>query len=131
MNLTRMLVNLVYAVLLLGCACFARYQLFGLMFGIGESGTPIGPIIGTFLIGTMFGAVGLLIAALGSWTQWPALSILALGCSLGVLPATILFCWNNGLRTPIVDILAPVFDLTAFIWSWLRFRQFAAKRSDQ
>gem|GEM_PF-5429413 len=131
MNLTRMSVNLVYTVLLISCACFARYQIFGIMFGIGDSGIAIGPIIGAFFIGTMLSALGLLIAAFGSWTRWPAFSIVALGCSLGVLPATILFCWANRLLTPTIDILAPALDMTAVIWSWLRFRQFAVQRSDQ
>lgn len=137
MNLTGKFVWFPFFVLLLACAGFAGYQTFGFAFGIGESGGPISAIAAIFLIGTLVGGAGLVIAALGSWSPWRAFSLIALVSVVVVLPASVLFCrqdawamWvNSGLGYHFgawrwaSAILPPFLDLAALWLSWVRFRR--------
>ena len=95
MNPKGKLVSSLYALMLLGCAFFAGYDTFGFAFGIGEGGGQISLIAGTFLIGTLAGGGGLIIAALLCWTRWRATNVIALVCSIIVLPAASLFGWQG------------------------------------
>jgi hypothetical protein len=134
MNLKGKIVSLIYALVLLGCAFFARFDTFAFAFGIGEGGEPVGLAAGTLLIGTLAGGVGLVIAALGSWTRSRGISLLALVSVLVVLPAAVLYGWQDvraswintqlgmhyGLWVWTSAILPPFLCLVAAGLSWIR-----------
>ena len=136
MNLKGTLASLIYALVLLGCAFFAGFDTFGFAFGIGDGGGQISVAAGTFLIGTLVGGVGLIIAALLSWTRWPGTNVIALVSVLIVLPAAMLYGWQgvraNWLNTPLgmhfglwnwsAAILPPFLGVVAAGLSWGRFR---------
>jgi hypothetical protein len=92
---------------------------------------------------TLAGAVGLLIAAVGSWTSSRVLRLIALVGVLVVLPGTVLSCWQ-GVRAfwynaqigfhygafAWASVLVPVpLDLAALAWTGVRLQQ--AMGSDQ
>src|SRR4051794_18216845 len=87
MDLKGRIVSLIYALVLLGCALFAGFDTWAFAFAIGDGGGQVGLAAGTLLIATLAGGVGLVIAALGSWTRWPGISIIALVSVFVVLPA--------------------------------------------
>ena len=139
MNLKRKLVSLIYALVLLGCAFFAGFDTFGFAFGIGDGGGQVSVAAGTFLIGTLAGGVGLIIAALLSWTRWPGTNIIALVSILIVLPAEVLYGWQgvraNWLNTQLgmhfgfwnwsSAILPPFLGVVAAGLSWGRLRSWS------
>jgi hypothetical protein len=134
----KIVVSLAYALLLAACVCFAGFEVFGFAFAIGDGGGKIGLGAGIFLIATLVGAAGLFIAALGSWTRSRAARLIALASVLLVLPASVLYCWQNGEafwhNTQVgfhygplawATVLLPVpLDLAALLSSGLRIRQF-------
>ena len=136
MNGKGKLVSLVFVLVLLGCAFSAGFDTFAFAFGIGDGGGRVGVVAGTFLIGTMAGGVGLIIAALLSWTRWRGTNLIALVSVLIVLPAAVLMGWNGGraywLNTQIgmhfsfwswsSVILPPFLCVAAAGLSWVRFR---------
>jgi hypothetical protein len=138
MNLKGKFISLIYALTLLGCAFFAGLDAFGFAFAIGDGDGQVGLASGTLVIGTLVGGVGLVIAALGSWTRWRGISLIALVSALVVLPAAVLYGWGNGRANWINTrhgmhfgwwswasaILPPFLDLAALGLSWLRFRRF-------
>jgi hypothetical protein len=83
--------KIIYALVLLGCACFAGFDTFAFAFGIGDGDGQVSFLAGTILIGTLAGGVGLVIAALGSWTRSRGISKLAIVSILVVLPAAVLY----------------------------------------
>jgi hypothetical protein len=87
--------SLVFALLLLACACFAGFDTFAFAFGIGDGGGQVGLTTGTLLIATLAGGVGLIIAAIGSWSRRPGISLLALISAFIVLPAAVLYGWGS------------------------------------
>jgi hypothetical protein len=98
MNLKGKIVSLIYALVLLGCAFFAGFDTFGFAFAIGDGGGQVSLAAGTLLIGTLAGGVGLVIAALGSWTRSQGISLVALVSVFLVLPAQ---CFMAGrMSTP-------------------------------
>ena len=136
MNLKGKLVSLIFALVLLGCAFFAGFDTFGFAFGIGDGGGQVSLAAGTFLIGTLAGGVGLVIAALGSWTRWRGANVIALVSILIVLPAAVLYGWQ-GVRAYWIDtqlgmhfglwawssaILPPFLGVVAGGLSWVRLR---------
>jgi hypothetical protein len=130
--------SFVYALVLVGCACFAGSEVFGFAFAIGDGDGKIGLGIGAFFIATLAGAVGLVIAAIGSWTRSRAVSLIALAGALLVLPSAVLFCraqggalWHNSQvgfnYGPLAwaSVLLPLpLDLAALLLSGLRFQHF-------
>jgi hypothetical protein len=134
MNLKGKRASLIYALLLLGCAFFAGFDTFGFAFAIGDGGGQISVAAGTFLIGTLVGGVGLIIAALLSWTRWPGTNVIALVSVLIVLPAAVLYGWQgvrgNWLNTQLgmhfglwnwsAAILPPFLGVVAAALSWVR-----------
>lgn len=140
MNQKDKIVSLVYALVLLGCALFAGFDTFAFTFAIGEGGGQISFAAEILLIGTMAGGVGLVIAALGSWTRWPGISLIALVSVLIVLPAAVLYGWQ-GVRASWINtelgmhygfwgwasaILPPFLGLVAAGLSWVRFRKLSS-----
>jgi hypothetical protein len=137
MNLTGKFVWFPSSVLLLACAGFAGYQTFGFAFGMGESGGPQSALAAAFLLGTLFGGAGLVIAALGSWSHWRPFSFIAMVSVMVVFPASVLFgrqdAWamwvNSGLGYYFgawrwsLAILPPFVDSAALWLSWVRFRE--------
>ena len=136
MNPKAILVSLIYTLALLGCAFFAGFDTFGFAFGIGDGGGQVGLAAGTFLIGTLAGGVGLLIAALVSWTRWQGANVIALVSVLIVLPAAVLFGWE-GVHAYWIDtqlgmhfglwawssvILPPFLGVVVAGLSWVRLR---------
>ena len=95
---------------------------------------------GTLLIGTLAGGVGLVIAALGSWTRSRGISRIALVSVLVVLPAAVLYGWQSvhafsintqlgmhyGLWAWASAILRPFLCLVAAGLSWIRFRRLSS-----
>jgi hypothetical protein len=140
MNLKGNIVSVIYALVLLGCAFFAGFDTFAFAFGIGDGGGQIGLVAGTLLIGTLAGGVGLVIAALGSWTRWPGISLIAMVSVLIVLPAAVLYGWQGvhafwintqlgmhfGLWAWASAILPPFLGLVAAGLSWIRFRRLSS-----
>ena len=138
MNLKRKVVSLIYAVVLLGCALFAGFDTWAFAFAIGDGGGQVSLAAGTLLIGTLAGGVGLVIAALGSWTRWPGVSLIALVSVLVVLPAAVLYGWQSvlafwmntgmhyGLWAWASAILPPFLGLVAARLSWVRFRRLSS-----
>ena len=132
--------NLIYALLLLGCAFFAGFDTFAFAFAIGDGGGQVSLAAGTLLIGTLAGGVGLVIAALGSWTRWRGISLIALVSVLVVLPAAVLYGWQSvhaiwintqlgmqyGLWAWASAILPPFLGLVAAGLSWIRFRRLSS-----
>jgi len=133
-----MITSLANALLLIACALFAGFEVFGIAFGIGDGGGSIGLGAGTFLTATLVGAVGCLIAALGSWARSRTVSLIGLTSALLVLPAAFVFCRQDGWAFwhysqmgfhyglfAWATVLLPVpFDFAALLLSGLRFRQF-------
>ena len=126
-------------------ACLEFFQLRGMMFGMGESGGPIGLLGSALLIMTALGILGVTIAALGALTGKRAFAVVGLVSCLFVLPMAILYTWaelhadiaasrlpaNAMMSNPvthvsvlqwIVDGVAVPLDLTAIWLSWLRIR---------
>jgi len=140
MNLKGKIVSLIYALVLLGCALFAGYDTFAFAFGIGDGEGQVSIAAGTLLIGTLAGGVGLVIAALGSWTRSRGISRIALVSVLVVLPAAVLYglqsvhaFWINtqlgmhyGLWAWASAILPPFLCLVAAGLSWIRFRRLSS-----
>jgi hypothetical protein len=140
MNLKGKVVSLVYSLVLLGCAFFAGFDTWAYAFGIGDGGGQVSLAAGTLLIGTLAGGVGLVIAALGSWTRWPGISLIALVSVLIVLPAAVLYgmqqvhaYWFNtqlgfhyGLWAWASATLPPFLGLVAAGLSWIRFRRLSS-----
>ena len=128
--------RIVYSLVLFACAAFAAFDTFAFAFGIGDGGGQASLLAKTFLIGTLAGGVGLVIAALASWTRSPGISIFAIVCILVVLPAAVMFGWqsvrafsNNtqhgyhyGWGAWASAILPPFLTLLAVALSWIRLR---------
>ena len=90
--------------------------------------------------GTLAGGVGLVIAALGSWTRSRGISRIALVSVLVVLPAAMLYGWQSvhafwintqlgmhyGLWAWASAILPPFLCLVAAGLSWIRFRRLSS-----
>jgi hypothetical protein len=88
----------------------------------------------------MAGGVGLVIAALASWTRWPGISLIALVSVLIVLPAAVLYGWQGvhafwmntqlgmhyGVWAWASAILPPFLGLVATGLSWVRFRRLSS-----
>jgi hypothetical protein len=141
LNLKGKVVSLVYALLLLGCAFFAGFDTFAFAFGIGDGGGQVSLAAGTLLLGTLAGGVGLVIAALGSWTRRPGISLIALVSVLIVLPAAVLYGWQSfrafwintqhgmhyGSWAWASAILPPFLGLVAAGLSWARFRRLSSR----
>ncbi|HKF48274.1 MAG TPA: hypothetical protein VKB38_13010 [Terracidiphilus sp.] len=140
MNPTGKIISLVYALILLGGAFSAVFDVWGFAFAIGDGGGQPGPAMSVLLIATLLGGAGLAISALGSWTRWPAVGLIAFVSALLVLPAAALFAWANGhalwwntrtgaWRSPLwewgLTFLPPFLGLLAIVFSWLRFRRFS------
>ena len=139
MTLREKLVAPLNALVLLGCAFFAGSDTLGIAFAMGESpgGGQVDLAAGTLLIGTLAGGVGLIIAALGSWTRRPSVSVIALVSVLVVLPEAVLYSWQNtqasvtntklGMHYSLwawtSDILPSVLCLGAGALSWIRLRK--------
>ena len=137
MNLKGKVASLVYALVHLGCAFFAGFDTFAFAFAIGDGGGQVSLAAGTLLIGTLVGGVGLVIAALGSWTRRQGISLIALISVLIVLPAASLYGWQSvnafwintklglhyGFWAWTSAILPPFLCLVAARLSWVRFRQ--------
>lgn len=133
-------VSLVYALVLLACALFAALDTFAFAFGIGDGEGQVSLAAGALLIGTLAGGVGLVIAALGSWTQRPGMSLIALVSVLIVLPSAVLYGWQGvranwintqlgmhyGLWAWASAILPPFLGLLAAGLSWTRFRRLSS-----
>jgi hypothetical protein len=133
-------VSLVYALVLLGCAFFAGFDTLGFAFAIGDGGGQVSLAAETLLIGTLAGGVGLVIAALGSWTRRPGMSLIAFVSVLIVLPSAVLYGWQSvrafwintqlgmhfGLWAWASAILPPFLGLVAAGLSWVRFRRLSS-----
>jgi len=116
---------------------FAGFDTFGFAFGIGDGGGQVSLATGTFLISTLAGGVGLVIAALGSWTRWQGATVIALVSVIIVLPAAVLYACQNGhafwMNTQLgmhfglwawpSAILPPFLDVVAAGLSWVRLRR--------
>jgi hypothetical protein len=140
MNLKGKIVSLIYALVLLGCALFAGFDTFAFAFAIGDGGGQVSLAAGTLLIGTLTGGVGLVIAALGSWTRSRGISLIALVSVLVVLPAAVLYGWQGvhafwintqlgmhyGLWAWASAILPPFLGLVAAGLSWIRFQRLSS-----
>jgi hypothetical protein len=140
MNLKGKMGSLIYALVLLGCAFFAGFDTLAFAFSIGDGGGQVSLATGTLLIGTLVGGVGLVIAALGSWTRWRTIGIIALVSVLVVLPAALLYGWESvhafwfntqlgmhyGLWAWSSAILPPFLGLAAAGLSWIRFRRLSS-----
>lgn len=140
MNLTQKSVSFLYALVVIASACFAGFEIFGFAFAIGDGGGKVGLGTGAFLIGTLVGAVGLLIAASGFWARSRTLDLIAVVSAFLVLPAAVLFCWNNGRAQwhnsqigfqygamAWASVILPIpLNLTVLLWSGLRFRQWGS-----
>jgi len=134
-NLTGRPISILYGLLLAACACLAAYQLFGMMFAMGES-EEAGLLATGFLILTALGIAGLALAALGSWTQHPFFSLVAMAGLVGVLPEALIFLrqssqptiwqWNSPLVAA-SGIFAFILNIAAGVWSWFRYRQLVRK----
>jgi len=139
MNRESKYVEPVNALVLLACAFFAGLDAFAFIYQIGDADGHTSLAAGTLLIGTLLGCIGLLIAALGSWTRRPGISLTALVSVLVVLPAAVLYGWQSvyaftintklgmhyGLWAWASAIIPPFLCLAAAGFSWLRFRQFS------
>jgi hypothetical protein len=144
MNPTGKVVSLVYALVLLGCAAAAGLDVFAFRFGIGDGGGTIGLVAGAFMIGTLVGGAGLAGAALGAWTRWPAVSLIAFVSALVVLPAALLYGWQSanafwvnshlgyhyGAWVWASAILPSVLGPAAAVFSWIRFKRLRFSPSD-
>ena len=135
MNFTGRPISIIYSLLLVVCACLAAYQMFGMIFGMGESGA-VDALAVAFLIVTALGIAGLALAALGSWTQHPFFSLIAMVGFVGVLPEALIFLrqstdatiWQfNSPWIAASGIYTFVLDIALGISSWFRYRQFARK----
>ncbi len=132
MNLTGRPISIALAILLAGCVCLAVWQMFGMMFGMGESGEPASFLADAFLIFTALGILLLAVAALGSWSRHPFFPLAALVGCVGVLPMAAIFfkqsmgptVWQyNDSWVAGSGILFFALDI-AMVWlSWLRWRQ--------
>jgi len=141
MNPRGKVVSPVYALMLLGIAFFAGLDTFSFAFAIADSGEPTGLAAGTFLIGTLAGGVGLVIAAFGAWSRWRGMSLIALVSILVVLPAAVLYGWQSvstywintqhGMHFDLWSwasaILPPFLCLLAAALSWVRFRRLPSR----
>jgi len=83
------------ALLLACCAWFAWHELFGLMFGMGESETSPSLLSGALLLVTALGVVGFAIAALGAFSRVRAFGLLGLASAIAALPAAAIFAWQE------------------------------------
>jgi len=115
----------------------AGLDAFGFAFAIGDGGGQVSLVDGTLLIGTLAGGAGLVIAALGSWIRWRGISLTALVSVLVVLPAAVLYGWQDvraswintqlgmhyGLWAWASAILPPFLGLVVAGLSWIRFRR--------
>jgi hypothetical protein len=95
MNLKAKILSLLFALLLLACACFAGFDTFAFAFAIGDGDGQVGVATGILLIGTLAGGVGSIIAAFGSWSRRRGISLIALVSVLIVLPAAVLYGWGS------------------------------------
>ena len=114
MNLKGPLITLAYVLLLLTCAFFAGFDTFGFAFAIGDGGGQVDVLSGTLLIGTLAGGVGLIIAALSSWTRWRGTHVIALVSIVVVLPAALLYGWQAVRANWLNSQLGMHFG----VWSW-------------
>jgi hypothetical protein len=136
MNLKGKLASLIYAPVLLACAFFAGFDTFGFAFGIGDGRGQVSLTAGALLIGTLAGGMGLVIAALGSWTRWRGANVIALISLLIVWPAAMLYGWQ-GVHAYWIDtqlgmhfslwvwssaILPPLLGVVGAALSWARVR---------
>jgi len=87
--------SIVNVLLLAGCTYFAWHELFGLMFGMGESGGSPGLLGGAFLLVTALGVVGFAIAALGTFSRVRVFGLLGLASAIASLPAAAIFAWQE------------------------------------
>jgi len=140
MNLKGNFISLVFAMVLLVCAAFAAFDAFAFAFGVGDGGGQVSVAAGILLISALGGGVGLVIAALGSWTLRPGIGLIALVSALVVLPAAAIYGWQSvnafwintqvgmhyGLWAWASAILPPFLNLVAAGWSWIRFPRFSA-----
>jgi len=134
-NLTGRPISIIYGLLLAACACLATYQLFGMMFAMGES-EESGLLATGFLILTALGIAGLALAALGYWTKHPFFPLAAMVGLVGVLPEALIYLrqspeptiwqWNSPLVAA-SGIFAFMLDIAAGLWSWFRYRQLVRK----
>ena len=128
--------SLFYAVLLIACALFAGFQIFGWLFVIGETDRQPAAWEEALLICTGVGAVGLLITSFGSWMRHKSISMIALVSALLVLPVFAQYFLGYGMSMS--DVVGPLdwenvgvyvlpapLDLVVAWWSWSRFRQFS------
>jgi hypothetical protein len=130
-------VSIAYGLLLLCCAFFACFAVFGFAFAIGDGGGTASPPMEVFFDVTLAGAALLLIAALGCWAHNRVLPVVALVSILLVLPASALSCrsgitadWYNSSHNSfhpslfawVSDLLPVPLDLAALVWSAMRFR---------
>jgi hypothetical protein len=129
--------SLIYALLLVACACFAGLEIFGFAFAIGDGGGTIGLGMGIFFIATLAGAIGLVATAGGSWTRSRTVSRISCASAVLVLPAAGLYGWQDVVAMwhnsqigyhygPFhwASALLPVpFDLAALLFSGLRLRR--------
>lgn len=95
MKAARWPLSIVNALLLAGCAYFAWHELFGLMFGMGESGTSPGLLGGAFLLVTALGVVGFAVAAFGVFSRLRVFGLLGLASAIASLPAAAIFAWQE------------------------------------
>jgi hypothetical protein len=140
MPLKGKVISLAYALVLLACAFFAKRNTFAIGFAMGDGEAQAGLAGGAFLIGTLAGGAGLVIAALGAWTRRPGMSLLAVISVLIVLPSAVLYCWlavpaywintqrgmHYGLWAWASAILPPFLGLVAAGLSWVRFRRLSS-----
>lgn len=141
MTSTARVVSCVYAALLLACAFFAGFDDLAFAFSIAEGDMQVSGAIGALLIATLAGGTGLIIASFGSWTRWRMLSLLGLVSAMTVLPAAILYGWQNTHAMWINThhsihyrpwawasaILPPFLDLAAIAVSWSRLQRLSVQ----
>lgn len=152
MNVNRMSMSLVFA-LLLGITAWLEFvQLQGAAFGIGESFAPVsgGTITGTgsmaklaaygLLLLTALGILGLTLSALGAFMRKKFAAVFGLISSLAVLPMALLYGWlgvsANIANRCIMSIAPEQWAISALpfpmvfvtIWlSWRRSRELTAR----
>jgi hypothetical protein len=121
-------VSLIYAVLLIACMCLASLEVFGTLFAIGDTDSQIGFYSGSLLAVTALGAVGLLIAALGSFAMHKSFNVIALAGGLGVTPMSLRYfgqamypnSWLSSPEDAACGVLATALVLAVIWLSWLR-----------
>jgi hypothetical protein len=132
------LLSIAYGLLLLACAVFAFFAVWGFAFAIGDGGGTPSPSMEMFMDVTLAGAAVLFIASLFCWSRRRVIPAIALIGVLLVLPATAVSCrndtaadWYNSSHNSFHPSLFawalalwPVpLDLAAIIWSAMRLRE--------